>query len=142
MAWLRVSLTSRSGVTEALFSRDLDFGGEVRFAERVSAVFADDFIRAAFFIEVIEVPSNAASIAVDTENCQVRLVHSPDQYVRGVRHQFEQREGASAVQEESPIEISGQRFVHATVKVVGQGRTHYRGIYTTFLNGYILSLGG
>jgi hypothetical protein len=68
------------------------------------------------------------------------LVHFPEQYVRSARHQFEQREGMSTVQEESPIEISGLRFVQATMKATDQGRTHYRGMYTTCLNGYILSL--
>jgi uridylate kinase len=68
------------------------------------------------------------------------LVRSPEQYVRSVRHQFEQREGMSTVQEESAIEISGVRFVQATMKATEQGQTHYQGIYTTFLNGYILSI--
>jgi hypothetical protein len=68
------------------------------------------------------------------------LVRSPEQYLRSVRHQFEQREGMTTVSEESPIEISGVRFVQATMKVTGQGQTHYQGMYTTFLNGYILSI--
>jgi hypothetical protein len=74
MAWLKVSLTSRSVGTEALFSRDLDFGGEVRFGERVSTAFADDFIRADFFIKLIALRSNDASIVVDTATVKfVRL---------------------------------------------------------------------
>jgi hypothetical protein len=68
------------------------------------------------------------------------LVRSPAQYVRSVRHQFEQREGMVTVQEETPIEISGLQFVGAALKVTQEGRTHYQGIYTTILNGYILSL--
>jgi hypothetical protein len=67
------------------------------------------------------------------------LISSPDQYVRSVRHQFE-REGSETVQAESPAKISGAQFVYATMKVTDGGLTHYRGIYTTFLNGYILSL--
>jgi hypothetical protein len=67
------------------------------------------------------------------------LIQSPTQYVRSVRHQFE-KEGMATIQEESPIEISGLQFVQATMKVAEQGRVHYRGMYTTFLNGYILSL--
>jgi hypothetical protein len=50
-------------------------------------------------------------------------------------------EGLRTIREESAIEISGLPFVHAILQVAGQGQhTHYRGIYTTFLNGYILSL--
>lgn len=67
------------------------------------------------------------------------LVHSPTQYVRSVRHQLE-REGMATIQDETPIEISGLKFVQATMKVTEQGRTHYQAVYTTFLNGYILSL--
>jgi hypothetical protein len=67
------------------------------------------------------------------------LVHSPTQYVRSVRHQLE-REGMATVQEETSIEISGLKFVQATMKVTEQGRIHYQGMYTTFLNGYIFSL--
>jgi hypothetical protein len=67
------------------------------------------------------------------------LVLSPEQYVRSVRHELE-REGMVTVDEESPIEISGLRFVRAALKVTGQAQTHYQGIYTTFLNGYILSI--
>ena len=29
---------------------------------------------------------------------------------------------------------------YATMKIAEDGKTHYRGLYTTFLNGYILSL--
>jgi hypothetical protein len=67
------------------------------------------------------------------------LVRSPEQYVRSVRHQLE-REGLTTVQEESPIDISGVRFVQATMKTTEGGLAHYQGLYTTFLNGYILSL--
>jgi hypothetical protein len=67
------------------------------------------------------------------------MVHSPTQYVRSVRHQFE-REGMTTVQEEAPIEVSGVQFVRATMKVTEQGRIRYQGMYTTFLKGYILSL--
>jgi hypothetical protein len=67
------------------------------------------------------------------------LVRLPEQYVRSVRHQFE-REGMTTIQEETPIEISGVKFVQATMKVMEEGRNHYQGMYTTFLNGYILSI--
>jgi hypothetical protein len=67
------------------------------------------------------------------------LIRSAAQYVRSVRHEFE-KEGMETVQEETPIDISGLHFVEATMKVTEQGRTHYRGMYTTFLNGYILSI--
>ncbi len=67
------------------------------------------------------------------------LIRSPDDYVRYVRRQFE-KEGMTTVQEESPVEISGLRFVQAIMKVKEQGRTHYQGIYSTFLKGYMISL--
>lgn len=41
---------------------------------------------------------------------------------------------------ESPIEVSGRSFVQAILKVNEGGSSHYRAFYTTFLNGYILSL--
>jgi hypothetical protein len=67
------------------------------------------------------------------------LIHSPEQYVRAVRHGLE-KEGLATISEESPTEISGIHFVYAVMKVTAEGHTHYRGLYTTFLNGYILSL--
>ena len=67
------------------------------------------------------------------------LVHSPEQYARSVRHQFE-KQGMETEKAESPIEVSGLPFVQAVLKVNEAGRSHYRAIYTTFLNGYILSL--
>lgn len=67
------------------------------------------------------------------------LIHSPEQYLRSVRHGFE-REGLVTVEAESPIEISGIRFQQATMKATEEGGTHYQGMYTTFLNGYILSI--
>lgn len=67
------------------------------------------------------------------------LITSPEQYVRSVRHNLE-KEGFVTVQAEAPLQISGVPFVFATMKVADQGRNHYRGIYTTFRNGYILSL--
>jgi len=67
------------------------------------------------------------------------LIHSPEQYVRAVRHGLE-KEGLTTVSEESPTEISGVHFVSAVMKVTDQEHSHYRGLYSTFLNGYILSL--
>ncbi len=67
------------------------------------------------------------------------LVTSPRQYVRSVRHQLE-REGSQTIQAEAPVKVSGLKFVYATIRVAGEGRPHYRGLYTTFLNGYIVSL--
>jgi hypothetical protein len=67
------------------------------------------------------------------------LVHSPEQYVRAVRHQLE-KEGLTTVSEESSTENSGMHFVAATMRVNDQDHSHYRSLYTTFLNGYILSL--
>jgi hypothetical protein len=65
-------------------------------------------------------------------------VHSPEQYVRAVRHQFE-KEGLISVQEETPVEVSGVHFVQAIMKT-RDARPHFQGVYTTFLHGYIVSL--
>lgn len=68
------------------------------------------------------------------------LLQSTTQYVRSVRHQME-REGLQTIREEFPIEVSGIRFTGAVLKESDdRGRIHVRGIYSTFLNGYILSL--
>ena len=67
------------------------------------------------------------------------MEHSPEQYARSVRHQFE-KQGMETEKAESPIGVSGLPFVHAILKVNEGGSSHYRAIYTTFLNGYILSL--
>lgn len=67
------------------------------------------------------------------------LINSPTQYVRSVRHQLE-KERFETVQAESAIDISGSKFIYATMKIAEDGKTRYRGLYTTFLNGYILSL--
>ena len=67
------------------------------------------------------------------------LIHTPEQYARSVRHQFE-KQGMETESTESPAEVSGVSFVRAFLKVNDGNTSHYRGIYTTFLNGYILSL--
>lgn len=64
----------------------------------------------------------------------------PSRYVRSVRHQLE-REGLTTVQEEFPVSIAGVEFTGAILEVPeSNGRKHYRGVYTTFRQGYILSL--
>jgi hypothetical protein len=67
------------------------------------------------------------------------LVHSPEQYARTVRHQFE-KQGMETEKAESPTEVSQLTFVRGVLKVNDGGHVHYRAIYTTFLKGYILSL--
>jgi hypothetical protein len=67
------------------------------------------------------------------------LIHSPEQYVRSVRHQFE-KQGMETEKAESRIEVSGLTFARGVLKVNDSGRVHFRAIYTTFLKGYILSL--
>lgn len=66
-------------------------------------------------------------------------IHSPEQYVRSARHQFE-KEGMETEKVESPAEVSGLSFVRAVLKINDGGRIHYRAVYSTFLKGYILSL--
>jgi hypothetical protein len=95
---------------------------------------------------LIDVQSNASNweekyeiaILADAPSASP-LVTSPTVYVRSLRHQLE-REGFQTLQEEAPLKISGLSFVYATMKVGGEGHPHYRGLYTTFLNGYIVSL--
>ena len=66
-------------------------------------------------------------------------IHSPEQYIRAVRQQL-QKDGLETVREEFPIDVSGVAFVGAVMKVTVKGNVYYRGLYGTFLNGYILSL--
>jgi hypothetical protein len=66
------------------------------------------------------------------------LLHAQEEYVRSVRHQFE-KQGMETEKVESHIEVSGLPFVQAILKVNEGGNSHYRAIYTTFLNGYIVS---
>ncbi len=67
------------------------------------------------------------------------LIRSPEQYVRAVRHELE-KEGLATVSEEASTEISGVHFVSGIMRESNEKQGYYRGIYTTFLNGYILSL--
>ena len=95
---------------------------------------------------LIDVQNNAGSwqdkfsIAVLADSLSANpLIRAPEQYVRAVRHQF-QKQGMITVTTESTTQISGLSFVHAILKVNETAGTHYQGIYTTFLKGYILSL--
>jgi hypothetical protein len=64
---------------------------------------------------------------------------SPAQYVRSVRHQLE-KEGLPTVREEFQVTIAGVGFTGAVLQEqVPSGQKYYRGIYTTFRRGYILS---
>jgi hypothetical protein len=66
-------------------------------------------------------------------------LQSPAHYVRSVRHQLE-RQGLPTVREEFPITIAGVHFTGAVLEEqVVSGQKHYRGVYTTFRDGYILS---
>jgi len=66
-------------------------------------------------------------------------LQSPAQYVRSVRHQLE-GEGLPTVREEFPIAISGVDFTGAILEEhVPEGRKYYRGMYSAFLDGFILS---
>lgn len=66
-------------------------------------------------------------------------LQSPAHYVRSVRHQLE-RQGLPTVREEFPITIAGVQFTDAVLQEqVASGQKYYRGMYTTFRDGYILS---
>jgi hypothetical protein len=61
-------------------------------------------------------------------------------YVRSVRHQLE-KDGLITQREEFPVTISGVTFTGAVLKVPEKSNFgYYRGIYSTFLNGYVVSL--
>lgn len=63
----------------------------------------------------------------------------PALYVRSVRHQLE-RDGLTTVREEFPITISGVEFTGAILEEhTPQGRKYYRGMYSAFRDGFILS---
>ena len=66
-------------------------------------------------------------------------LQSPAQYVRSVRHQLE-KGGMPTVREEFQITIAGVGFTGAVLQEqVPSGQKYYRGLYTTFRSGYILS---
>ena len=61
-------------------------------------------------------------------------------YIRSVRHQLE-RDGLITEREEFPTQISDTAFIGAVLKVPEKPNFGYRrGIYATFLNGYVVSL--
>jgi hypothetical protein len=66
------------------------------------------------------------------------LIHSPEQYIQAIRHQLE-KGGLETVRAEFPVDVSGVPFIGAVMKVTVKGNVYYRGLYGTFLNGYILS---
>jgi len=83
------------------------------------------------------------SMGVLVDSCAKNpLIHSLEQYVRAVSHQLtkESVETLEPIREEFPIDISGARFVGTVMKVSIRGQVYYRGVYATFLNGYIFGL--
>ena len=67
-------------------------------------------------------------------------LESTTQYVRSVRHKLE-KEGLSTVKEEFPITIAGTQFIGAILQEqTPEGRKYCRGMYSTFLSGFALSL--
>ena len=65
-------------------------------------------------------------------------IFTPERYIIAVRHQLE-KEDSTTVREEFPIDVSGVTFVGTVLKVKFGSQFYYRGLYATFLNGYILS---
>ena len=60
-------------------------------------------------------------------------------YVRSIRHNLE-KEGLSTVKEEFPVTIAGIQFTGAILREqTSDGRKYFRGMYSTFRNGYALS---
>ena len=82
------------------------------------------------------------SMGVLVDSCAKNpLIHSPEQYVHAVSHQLakESVETLEPVREEFPIDISGVPFIGTVMKVSIRGQVYYRGVYGTFLNGYIFA---
>lgn len=78
------------------------------------------------------------AVLVDTLASYPQL-QSPAHYLRSVRHQLE-KAGFVTVREEFPITVGGLQFTGAIVRQhVPNSRQHYRGLYTTFRNGLIIS---
>jgi len=78
------------------------------------------------------------AVLADSLNKYPQL-QSPAQYVRSVRHQLE-KGGLLTVREEFPISIGAIQFTGTILQEsVPAGRKYYRGMYSTFCNGYILS---
>jgi hypothetical protein len=65
-------------------------------------------------------------------------IKSPAQYLRSVRHSLE-KEGLRTLREEFSVEISGIPFTGAIMEVPGEQIPYFRGMYTAFVNGYIVS---
>lgn len=67
------------------------------------------------------------------------LTKKPSDYIQALRRSLE-HQGFPTVREEFPIKISGLDFTGAVFQEqVPNGRKYYRGIYTTFRKGYILT---
>jgi hypothetical protein len=78
------------------------------------------------------------AVLADAESHYPQIKTSAD-YVRSVRLQLE-KQGLTTVEQEFPITISGVRFTACVLQVSdGAGRKHFRALFTTFRNGYILS---
>jgi hypothetical protein len=89
--------------------------------------------------EVAGDESYTFAVVADTLSRYPQL-HSSSDYVRSVRHQLE-REGFVTLREEFPINIDGVQFTGAVLRAqTSNGREHCRGLYTTFRDGYIVSV--
>jgi len=65
-------------------------------------------------------------------------VKSAAQYVRSIRHKLE-KDGLPTVRQEFPITIAGAQFTGAVLEQQAQGQKYYRGIFSSFRNGYVLT---
>lgn len=84
-------------------------------------------------------PDKSYSFAIMIDSLEnYPQLHSPEQYVRSVRRSLE-REGLRTVRDEYPLEISGKPFTGAILEVQGKDVPYYRGMFSTFQNGYVLS---
>ena len=121
--YLGLTFTAEGGHVKAGSVTDLA-GGRARIVEALSDSSAPD-------------SSYSFAILVDGAAKYTRI-KSPAQYVRSVRQSLE-KEGLRTLREEFRIEISGMPFTGAIMEVPGEQVPYFRGIYSTFASGYIVS---
>jgi hypothetical protein len=78
------------------------------------------------------------AILADLRSANPKVL-SAEHYARIARHQFE-KQGMTDVKTEAAVQVSGVQFTEAILKEGDGASAHCRGIYSTILNGYILSI--
>jgi len=130
---------SESRYTNSFFNLTIDApGATLKLSPIVNAAGQ----RARLLQAVVKAPTwdDTYTFAVLAES----LAKHPDlqssaQYLQSVRQELE-KEGHATVREEFPLTIAGVSFTGVILREqVPSGKDHYRGLYATFRDGYILS---